>query len=199
MVNSFNFQLVYDTVSPKREVNPDRGLRIGLQTETAGKALASDYDFQRITGYIYGYLPLFESYLKPRARELILALRLQGGQSRGDVPFFYERGLGGHALRGVSGNRFVDRITAFWGAELRYTFTRLKFKKDSVGIYAMAFFDQGRTAHSKSDLGAKDFHEAAGVGIGTVAGENTVIEFVVGTSQFESYFELSVGHTFKAY
>ncbi len=194
-VNGARARLTYETIPRSREVNPNTGFVIGVGTEASGRLMGSSYTFQRHTLFWYHYFELFEDYFKPRKKELVLALRALAMESHGAMPFFHERGLGGRTLRGYPSNQFVDRVLVTSSVELRYTFARVAML-GGTDFIGEVFFDQGRVAPTRREISNRDWHRAAGVGIGAVAGGNAMLEFSVGRSRFETYFELSFGHSF---
>lgn len=112
------------------------------------------------------------------------------------MPFFQEFGLGGRTLRGYPGRQFVDNVTVFGSAELRYTFAKSKEFFGGTEFMVLAFVDRGRVAPSKREFTTEDWHDAAGAGVGMLIRENALLEFAAGYSRYENYFELSFGHTF---
>ncbi len=195
--NEVRFVLVYDSTPRLREVHPDEGFRLGASAASSGEGIGSHYGYERYTIFWNHYLELFESTFAPRERELILAVRLYGIESTGDLPFFQEPGLGGRTLRGYPARQFVDNVTVFGSVELRYTFAKSVEVFGGTDFMAVAFVDRGRVAPSKQELTTEDWHDAAGGGLGMLINENALLEFAVGYSRYESYFELSFGHTFK--
>lgn len=188
--------LLYDSRPPGREVSPSTGTYTGFNLEGAGRESGSDYSFRRVTIFFTHYFSLFPDFFHRREEELVFALRAQGMETYGNVPFFEEKGLGGKLLRGYPANQFVDRVAVLGGAELRYNFIRSSVF-GGTDYMMLLFLDQGRVAPERRQLTLREWHRSAGLGFDMLVKKNTMLEFVIGFSRYEKYFELTTEHTFN--
>lgn len=193
--NLLSGAIFYDSRPPEKEVHPDSGIYAGARLEHSEKAWGSDYRYGRVSGFYTQYIEVLPDFFASHSQDLIFAYRFSGAVTYGQIPFFEEKGLSYNVVRGYRKNQFLDRVTAAGGIEMWYTFLKTGLF-DGTDFILVSFFDTGRVAPEMKALTGSGWHRAAGGGINLLVSKNTLIEFVYGVSTFESYFELSIGHTF---
>lgn len=186
--------LEYNSLPLDREGHPNQGMRSGVIYEGAGRGTGADYHFHRTTLYHHHYLELWPNRLGAEGRELVLAHRLFGSRSVGQIPFFEERGLGANLLRGYPGNQFVDRVLVGGSLELRYTAVP-QFLTKNLSLGLLIFGDFGRVAANIKSLNHAGWHKAAGAGIDVIVDNRFAFELVYGSSRYENFVILQLGHT----
>lgn len=193
--NTARIGLEYDSLPAERHGHPNRGMRSGLHFEGAGTNTGSHYTYDRVVAYHHQYIELFPDFFGAGGRELVLAYRLFGIQTFGDIPFFQEKGLGGSLLRGYPANQFIDRVVVGGSLELRYTLLPAA-KPGGTSLGLVVFADSGRVAARPEEIDSYGWHRAAGAGLNIIFGDKFVIELLGGRSQYQRFFVLRVGHTF---
>jgi len=109
------------------EPDPYSGVLAQIVTELSGKALGSDFEYERVTSSISAYQTVL-----PDVARLVLAGRALYSMQFGNVPFFSlptlafntadRSGLGGfHTMRGFVDQRFVGDSAVLVNAELRWS------------------------------------------------------------------------------
>ncbi len=205
-VNMTRLAVGYDSRPRVRELNPNSGIFADVHYEAAGGWSGSHYDFQRLTVTWRQYFDVAPSFFNSFDHELVLAYRLLGQETYGDVPFFEagriytmnesSEGLGGSGgLRGYPSNQFVDKVMTMGNFEARYTFARVGFL-GGIDFQAMYFYDIGRVAPGIKDWTLDGFHKAWGPGISLVWQRNTIVTIFVGESEFETFTAFKLSHMF---
>lgn len=207
-VNGVRVALAYDSRPREREPNPNDGIFTDLHYEGVGKSTGSDYSFQRVTLTWRQYLNIFPSFFQRWNDEAILAYRLVGQQTFGDVPFWEAgriynmnpnegaEGLGGSGgVRGYPSNQFVDKTMAMANIEGRYKFGSVE-ALGGIDFQLFYFYDVGRVAPSWSEWDLKGLHKAWGPGIGLVWRKTTIVTIFQGRSQYESFTAFKLSHMF---
>ena len=193
--NKARVELEYLSLPEERQGHPNRGLRSGVRYESSGRGTGSHYTFDRVLLYHHHYIELFPSYFQPGGREMVLAYRLIGTQTFGDIPFFEEKGLGGTLLRGYPANQFTDRVQVAASLEVRYTAIPAR-RPGGVAFGVVAFADTGRVAPTPRQIDSYGWHRAGGAGVNIIFGNRFAIELLGGASTYQRFFTLQIGHTF---
>ncbi len=136
--------IIYDTRD--NEPAPTSGMWHAVLVRMAGPVAGGRFWYGGVTANLRFYQRLL-----PR---LVLAARLLGDFSFGNVPFYQlslTAGLsdldgigGGSTLRGVVKNRFIGKIKTTASAELRYRFASFDLFAQDIDLTLMAGFDAGR-------------------------------------------------------
>jgi outer membrane protein assembly factor BamA len=88
---------------------PDKGIRSQFSLSFSDNAFGSDYDYQDLSFFAFGYFKL--------RRNIITGLRYEMQQVFGDVPFYLEPYID---LRGVPIARYQSNVTSVAEAEVRW-------------------------------------------------------------------------------
>lgn len=164
--NYLKFGLVYDTRD--FEPAPTRGDWIDVLFEWSNEAIASDYNYRRLTLTQRHYIPL--------TGNLVLAERLAFVQSWGDIPFYetafiassfrIEEGVGGaKSARGLLKNRYLGPVETFGNLELRWRLTDFKMLGQNLFLALSAFYDFGGAWNNLDDFSLDTLHGGQGGGI----------------------------------
>ena len=124
---------------------PDRGIKFHVDGGFSNQAIGSDYDFWEINYYSYLYRPL--------AKDVIGALRIDGQQTFGTVPFYLLPYLD---MRGLPVFRYQGVANLLTEAELRWD---LRYRW-SVMFYSGI----GKAFDDWNDFGAADWINTVGTG-----------------------------------
>jgi outer membrane protein assembly factor BamA len=92
---------------------PDHGIRSQATISFSDDAFGSDYDYQNLNVFVYGYVAL--------GKKVITGVRYEMQQVFGDVPFYLEPFID---LRGVPVARYQGAIFSVAEAEVRWDFVR---------------------------------------------------------------------------
>lgn len=142
-----------------------------------------------------------EQYLSTYSKNpLTFGLRLGGGVTKGQLPFYKLLSLGQlNDLNGYKRNRFTGESKAFLNTELRYqlTQTRNTFVPLKIGI--RGFYDLGRVWAESDASSANYWHQGYGAGFYiTPFREQFAFNISAGTSKEESLLlMISVGSFFR--
>ncbi len=170
---------------------PTKGTYRMLSYESAGSFLGGEEEFQQLIGELRFFHRL--------TSKAILATRLMGGTSFGDVPLFEAFSVGGaNSLRGYEEDRYRGRRFVLLNAEYRHTVT------DS--LTGVAFLDVGdayggvfQTPIPGFEIGAEDqsldAHYSVGVGL-RVKTQVGPMRLDVGFGEDGSRAHFGFGHTF---
>ncbi|MBS1634643.1 MAG: BamA/TamA family outer membrane protein [Bacteroidetes bacterium] len=194
--------LIYDTRD--LETDPSQGIFAELTNELSMKKLGSAFDFNKT----FFHANLYQNLLPKRVKKLVLALRIAGGYTQGNSPFFeYQdqwssegsiEGLGGaHTLRGYKQARFLGRVMTFNNLELRYRFAQAKILKQHLAFAAVPFADAGGVWDELSRVGNfNNYRVSEGMGLRIIWNVNTVLRFDYAVSQEDRQFFFNLSHTF---
>jgi hypothetical protein len=124
---------------------PDRGFRTQFDVSVSDNVFGSDYDYQSMSFFIYGYMKL--------RHNVIGGLRYEMQQVFGDVPFYMEPYIN---LRGVPTARYQANIFSVGEAEVRW---------DIVPRWsAVGFGGAGKAYDEWSAFGKSDWVVSGGAG-----------------------------------
>jgi outer membrane protein insertion porin family len=131
-------------------MNPTKGLYWRASAETAGGLLGGSYTFSKFQGECSGYREV-----RP---DQVLAIRLSGGLSTGELPLHEQYRLGGaETLRGYDyGEYYGDNMLL---ANAEYRFRILK------GVQGVVFVDTGATWLKEQQIDAVGLSTGAGLGV----------------------------------
>jgi hypothetical protein len=183
------------------EPDPASGVLGQITTELSSRALASDFDYQRVTTSLSGYYSPI-----PDVTRLILAARGLYSMQFGDVPFFSLNtlatngadlsGLGGfNSIRGYKRNRFIGDHAALFNAELRWSFYEFFVGTQHLRLGVNAFYDTGRV-YDDVELSFDDWKDGRGVGILLAWNLSTIVRFDYAVSDEDSIVYVELGHSF---
>lgn len=137
-VNSVGVGFVHDIRN--NEFDPRRGIRSEIGADFTPPVAGNDYNFSTYFVDISGFISITEN--------IVLAQRMAGEYSYGDVPYFELPALGNqYGLRGYALNRFLGKSSILYMAEVRsWLFTILE---GEVKFGGHIFYDTGRVFSSK--------------------------------------------------
>jgi outer membrane protein insertion porin family len=131
-------------------MNPTKGLYWRVSAETAGGLLGGSYTFSKFQGECSGYREV-----RP---DQVLAMRLSGGLSTGELPLHEQYRLGGaETLRGYDYGEFYGDNMILANAEYRFRI----FK----GVQGVVFVDTGATWLKEEQVNAAGLSTGAGLGV----------------------------------
>jgi len=171
--------------------DPTRGSYRRVTLESAGSFLGGEEDYRQLIGELRFYHPLSDHE--------VLAFRLMGGKSFGEVPLFEAFSVGGaNTLRGYEEDRFRGEEFVLFNGEYR--------RKITDSLTAVAFVDVGdayggvfRTVVPGFDIGAEDAdfdaHVGAGVGL-RVKTQVGPLRLDIGFGEDGSRAHFNFGHVF---
>jgi Omp85 superfamily domain len=166
--------------------NPRRGGQYKLSVERFDDRDRSVYSFNRVEADLQQYIP----FLRDRRVIALRGLVSLSDKDDGDIPFYLLRTLGGpDDLRGFRRYRFRDRNLMLLQAEYRWeVFTAMD---------AAIFYDAGKVASTRGDLGFDDLESDYGIGVrfGTANGVFLRIEGAFGSND-GTHLVLRYGHVF---
>jgi outer membrane protein assembly factor BamA len=184
------------------EPDPYSGILAQAVAEFSGKALGSDFDYQRVTFSTSAYRMVF-----PEVARLVLAGRGLYSMQFGDVPFFSlstlafntedRSGLGGfHTMRGYSDQRFVGDSAVLVNAELRWSiFEGGYFLGQHLRPMLAPFVDAGR-AFGGTQLRFDGWRADYGIGFRLIWNLVTTVSFDYGISSEQQIFHMGLGYAF---
>ncbi|MFD1096365.1 metallophosphoesterase [Salegentibacter chungangensis] len=150
---------LYRYESYDNNLNPTRGMKFELNL--GGKINTADVD--QHYGYFKPYLGFYNALT--RNRKLVLKTKAQAHINMGDDFEFYQAAqLGGsNGLRGYRQQRYTGESSFATGADLRYSFDRLKtsFLPLQIGIFGG--YDLGRVYNDNEN--SKLWHDSYGGGL----------------------------------
>jgi len=124
---------------------PDKGLRIRASMGLSDKAVGSDYDYQNLSMYVYGYRPL--------SKKVIGGLRYEMQQVFNDAPFYLLPYLN---LRGIPVARYQGNIFSVVETEVRW---------DCVPRWSLVgFAGTGKAYNEWDEFSDTDWHTSGGAG-----------------------------------
>ncbi|HHW09640.1 MAG TPA: BamA/TamA family outer membrane protein [Firmicutes bacterium] len=155
---------------------PLTGYRLSLGAESAFKFLGSETEFTKYTGW-------YSKYWKVGRADQVIAFRLVGGTTTGQLPWQEEYLVGGgESLRGY-------RYGALSGDRMAYLNTEYRFKI-SKGVQAAIFLDGGQAWHSaKGAPGPVKWGYGIGLRVETPLGIMR-LDYGIGEKGGQTYFSL---------
>jgi outer membrane protein assembly factor BamA len=166
--------------------NPRRGGQYKVSAERFHDRDRGIYSFNRVEADLQQYIP----FLRDRRVIALQGLVSMSDKAEGTIPFYMLRTLGGpDDLRGFRRYRFRDQNLMLMQAEYRWEiFTAMD---------AAIFYDTGKVASTRGDLGFDDLESDYGVGFrfGTINGVFLRIEAAFGSDDGK-HFILRYGHVF---
>jgi len=184
------------------EPDPYSGLLAQAVAEFSGKALGSDFEYERVTLSTAAYRAVF-----PNLARLVLAGRALYSMQFGNVPFFSvptlafntgdHRGLGGfHTLRGFVGERFVGESAVLVNAELRWSlFDGGYLFGQHLRPMLAPFADAGRVFDG-TQLRFDGWRADYGLGFRLIWNLVTAVSFEFGISSEGQIFRMDLGYAF---
>jgi len=175
--------LIFNYDSRDNKYNPYRGTFFEFTTNFASDIIGSNNNYQT---YDAAY-----NYYYSLAERMVLAYRLRGRISFGDVPF-YDLSLFGtsYDLRGYPGGKYRDRMMLVTQLEYRWQFYW------RLGM--VAFAGVGQVAPELDDFNSDDLLPSAGVGLRFLVSKenrlNLSIDYAVGKGSNAIY--IYVGEAF---
>ena len=170
--------------------------------EFSGKALGSDFEYERVTFSTSAYRTLFPNLARP-----VLAGRALYSMQFGNVPFFSlptlalntgdRSGLGGfHTMRGFVDRRFVGESAVLVNAELRWSIVDggYVFGQHLRPMLA-PFVDAGRVFDGMQ-LRFDGWRADYGIGLRLIWNLATTVSFDYGTSSEGQLFTMDLGYAF---
>jgi outer membrane protein assembly factor BamA len=127
-----------------------------------------------------------------------LGLKIGGGDSYGEIPFYKQFALGQNTfLRGFRNNRFTGAAIAFFNSELRMKLFVLHTQIVPMQFGMKGFFDSGQIVEDK--LNFKNWHKGYGFGFFIIPLEaRFALNASVGFSDEETVLlRFGLGTTFK--
>ena len=192
--------LIFDT----RDFEPDptRGAYLEIANEFSGKAIGSQFDFDKffVQGRYYQKLPW--------GSRTVLAGRVAAGNIFGSQAPFFEfqdqwspdgsiNALGGkQSLRGYRANRFLARSLWFANVELRVRLAEAQWGKQRFGFGVAPFFDAGTVRDRWQDLNLTNIKTAYGAGLRVAWNQSTILSFDYGLSREDRLFFFGIGQAF---
>lgn len=184
------------------EPDPYAGLLAQIVAEFSGKALGSDFEYQRVTSSISAYRMVF-----PQVARLVLAGRGLYSMQFGNVPFSSlptlafntgdHGGLGGfHTMRGFVDQRFVGDSAALVNAELRWSlFDGGYLFGQHLRPMIAPFADAGRVFDG-TQLRFDGWRADYGIGFRLIWNLVTAVSFDYGISSEGQSFHMELGYAF---
>lgn len=201
-INFFQTGLIYDTRD--LETDPSSGFFMELTNELSLKAFGSRYNINKVYFHANGYFDL----LKSHPRSMILALRVAGGHTSKNAPFFElqdqwssegsTEGLGGpNTLRGFKQSRFLGRVMTFNTVEMRCRIAQFGFLKQHFAVSGVPFFDVGSVSDNLGGAVVKaHYRHSSGLGMRIAWNVNTILRFDYAISKEDKQFFFNLGHAF---
>jgi hypothetical protein len=183
----FRYEIVAEANYREPRGNPRKGGRYALTLQQYDDRDTGRYDFQRIEADLQQYISL---YKERRVLALHALVSVSDAQEGGDVPFYFQRTLGGpDDLRGFRRFRFRDRNLLLLQAEYRWEIF--------TAVDGAIFYDTGKVASRWGDLRLEDLESNYGIGFrfGTSNGIFLRIEGAFGSAG-GSHYVFRFGHVF---
>jgi hypothetical protein len=184
------------------EPDPYNGVLTQVVAELSGKALGSDFEYERVTFSTAAYRAVF-----PNLARLVLAGRGVYSMQFGNVPFFSlpnlafntgdRSGLGGfHTMRGFVDHRFVGDSAVLLNAELRWSLYDggYLFGQHLRPMLA-PFVDAGRVFDG-TQLRFDGWRADGGIGFRLIWNLVTAVSFDFGISSEGQIFHMNLGYAF---
>jgi outer membrane protein assembly factor BamA len=184
------------------EPDPYAGLLAQVVAEFSGRALASDWEYERITSSIAAYRMVF-----PEIARLVLAGRGVYSMQFGTVPFFSlptlafntgdRSGLGGfHTMRGFVDQRFVGDSAVVVNGELRWSlYDGGYLLGQHLRPMLSPFVDAGRVFDG-TQLRFEHWRVDYGLGFRLIWNLVTAVSFDYGLSSEGQIFFMNLGYAF---
>lgn len=184
------------------EPDPYHGVLAQVVAELSGKALGSDFEYERVTFSASGYRMVF-----PDVARLVLAGRGLYSMQFGDVPFFSlptlafntrdRSGLGGFAtMRGFVDRRFVGNSAVLVNTELRWSiFDGGYVFGQHLRPMLAPFVDAGRVFDG-TQLRFDGWRADYGIGFRLIWNLATTVSFDYGISSEGQLFTMDLGYAF---
>jgi outer membrane protein assembly factor BamA len=184
------------------EPDPYSGVLAQAVAEFSGKAVGSDFEYERVTSSISAYRMLF-----PEVARLVLAGRALYSMQFGNVPFFSvpmlafntrdRRGLGGFdTMRGFVDRRFVGDSAVLVNTELRWSiFDGGYFLGQHLRPMLAPFVDAGRVFDG-TQLRLDGWRADYGIGFRLIWNLVTTVSFDYGISSEGQIFQMDLGYAF---
>ena len=193
-LNLFFLNALVDLDFRDRNVLPERGFRL-LITEAIGHVSKVDDNIVNMAEIE------IENYLSTISKKPItLGLRVGGGISEGDLPYYKLLSLGQfNNLQGFRRNRFSGQSRAYINSELRWQFSETQNTFIPLKMGIRAFFDTGRVWADSDDSTADLWHYGYGGGFYIAPfREQFAFNVILSSSEEESLLlAISVGAFFK--
>jgi len=201
-INFLQTGLIYDTRD--LETDPSAGWFMELTNELSLKGFGSRYNINKVYFHANGYFDLVKSH--PRA--MILAVRVAGGHTSKDAPFFElqdqwssegsTEGLGGpNTLRGFKQSRFLGRVMTFNTVEMRCRIAQFGLLKQHFAVSGVPFFDIGSVSDEMEGVLEKsNYRHSSGLGLRIAWNVNTILRFDCAMSKEDKQFFFNLGHAF---
>lgn len=198
--NLVTLGLSFDTLD--FEPDPYNGLLAQVVAEFSGKALGSDFEYERVTFSTSAYRAVF-----PNLARLVLAGRGLYSMQFGNVPFFGlptlafntgdHSGLGGfHTMRGFVDERFVGESAVLANAELRWSlFDGGYVFGQHLRPMLAPFVDAGRVFDG-TQLRFDGWRADGGIGFRLIWNLVTAVSFDYGLSSEGQLFFMNLGYAF---
>jgi len=184
------------------EPDPYHGVLTQVVAELSGKALGSDFEYERVTFSASGYRMVF-----PDVARLVLAGRGLYSMQFGNVPFFSvptlafntrdRSGLGGFAtMRGFIDRRFVGESAVLVNTELRWSiFDGGYLFGQHLRPMLAPFVDAGRVFDG-TQLRFDGWRADYGIGFRLIWNLATTVSFDYGISSEGQLFTMDLGYAF---
>ena len=184
------------------EPDPYAGVLAQAVAEFSGKALGSDFEYERVTSSISAYRMLF-----PELARLVLAGRGLYSMQFGNLPFFSvptlafntgdQSGLGGfHTMRGFVDQRFVGKSAVLVNTELRWSiFDGGYILGQHLRPMLAPFVDAGRVFDG-TQLRFDGWRADYGIGFRLIWNLVTTVSFDYGISSEGQIFKMDLGYAF---
>ena len=184
------------------EPDPYSGVLAQAVAEFSGKALGSDFEYERVTSSISGYRMLF-----PEVARLVLAGRGVYSMQFGNAPFFSlptlafntrdRIGLGGFdTMRGFIDRRFVGDSAVLVNTELRWSiFDGGYVFGQHLRPMLAPFVDAGRVFDG-TQLRFDGWRADYGIGFHLIWNLVTTVSFDYGISSEGQIFQMGLGYAF---
>lgn len=191
--NYVKLGLIYDTRD--FEPAPHRGDWVDVVFEWSSKAVASDYDYRRLTVTQRHYFPI--------SGRSVLAERMAIIKAWGDIPFYemafipstfrIQEGIGGSkSARGLLKNRYMGPVEIFGNIELRHRLFDFQVVGQNLFLALAAFFDFGGAWDGLDDVSVGRLHPGWGGGIHLGWDESFIISVDAATGE-DVGFALYIG------
>ncbi len=169
------------------DINPHRGSLHSASAELAGGPLGGRWTFTKLGTDLRHYLPVGKAKADG-ANQMVLAMRVMGGISLGNVPLSENYWIGGaETLRGYREDEFHGTRMLLFSSEFRVPF--------GSSLQGVTFFDYGYAWPEGQGLRLADMQPAVGLGLRVVTPLGPLrLDYGFGKQGGRSHF--SIGHVF---
>lgn len=184
-VNSLTVRAIRNTRD--LDINPHRGALYSFSSEMAGGPLGGRWSYTKLGMDLRRYFPVGGA--KPDgSNQKVLAMRLMGGLSIGNIPLSENYWIGGaESLRGYREDQFHGTRTLLYSTEFRVPF--------GPSLQGVTFFDYGYAWPKGQSFRLADMEPAIGVGIRVVTPLGPLrLDYGFGKEGGRTHF--SIGHVF---